>query len=172
MSRSPLHSLWRGLALATTAALLFGAGCGSQTREARLQDAQEHLAQARERLDDARMRLAEREKALEQARQARQEALEAVTEAEGRVAESQAQVQRWATDEVLFRTVQKALLESDALQSVAIRASVSQGVVTLLGEVPDAKLRDRAVAVAKEVPGVVDVRSQITVQSPEAEKGA
>jgi osmotically-inducible protein OsmY len=55
------------------------------------------------------------------------------------------------------------LLEHDDLTDVAISASVSRGVVTLTGSVPNGKLRDRAVAIAGETPGVASVQSGIEV---------
>jgi osmotically-inducible protein OsmY len=79
-------------------------------------------------------------------------------------------VDRSATDDVLFRTVQKRLLEDDDLSNVAIAARVSKGVVTLSGSVPNAKLRDRALEIARTTPGAGHVESRIEVQVSAAEE--
>src|SRR5690606_12701346 len=74
-------------------------------------------------------------------------------------------------DTLLFRTVQARLLEDDALEDAAVSASVEGGVVTLSGTVPSEALRDRAVAVARETAGVVDVRSRIEIAAADAARG-
>jgi osmotically-inducible protein OsmY len=107
-----------------------------QARESEVEEAQKRLAEARSTLREAESELARRETA----------------------------VDRSATDDVLFRTVQKQLLEDDDLSEVAIAASVSKGVVTLSGGAPNAKLRDRALEIARATPGVVKVESRIGVQ--------
>jgi osmotically-inducible protein OsmY len=65
--------------------------------------------------------------------------------------------------------VQKRLLEDGDLSDVAIAARVSNGIVTLSGSVPNAKLRDRALEIARAAPGVGSVESRIEVA---AEKDA
>jgi len=92
------------------------------------------------------------------------EARAVLREAENELAQRESAVNRSATDSVLFRAVQKQLLEDDDLSNVAIAARVSKGVVTLSGSVPNAKLRDRALEVARATPGVGRVESQIEVQ--------
>ena len=79
------------------------------------------------------------------------------------LAQREAVVNRSATDAVIFRAVQKRLLEDDDLSEVAIAARVSKGVVTLSGSVPNAKLRDRALEIARTTPGVGGVESVIEV---------
>ena len=106
-----------------------------QTRESEVKKAQERLAEARSTLREAESEFAQRE----------------------------AVVNRGATDAVLFRAVQKRLLEDDDLSDVAIAARVSNGVVTLSGSVPSAKLRDQAVEIARTTPGVGSVESRIEV---------
>ena len=66
-----------------------------------------------------------------------------------------------ATDSMLFRTVQKRLLDDDQLEDVAIAARVEGGVVYLTGTVPDPALGERAAAIAADVPGVSSVQSRI-----------
>lgn len=159
------RALVAALALAVFAVVL---ACGEESREAQLRQAQKDLSEAEKSLEDARTVLESRAEALATAQKAHDEARDAVRKAESRVDATRASVGLYATDEVLFRSVQQALLEDEKLRHVAIAASVSEGRVTLSGEVPDASLRDRAVEVAKKIPGVVDVASEIRVVRPEA----
>ena len=103
---------------------------------------------------------------MEQARAALEEALGEQGEAEVRLAEAQSQVSLYATDDVLFRTIQKRLLEDGSLEGVAISAQVQDGVVLLAGDVPDEELRDRALEIARSVPGSLAVESRIRVGTP------
>jgi osmotically-inducible protein OsmY len=144
------------------------AGCGEDTPEEKLARAREELAAAEEAFADRKARVEEREKTYEEARAALDAAKEALREAEARVDAAEDEVASFATDDLLFRAVQKRLLEEESLRDVAISASVHDGVVTLTGDVPDAKLRDRAVAVADEVAGVRSVRSELRVGPPVA----
>jgi hypothetical protein len=66
-------------------------------------------------------------------------------------------------DPVLFRNVQRKLLDAAALREVAIAAEVKQGVVTLRGRVPDERVREVAVQVATGVDGVISVDDLIEV---------
>ncbi len=100
---------------------------------------------------------------LETAEAELEEALAQLAAAETRVDEARDELAAFATDDVVFRAVQLALLETDDLSDVAIRASVQDGVVTLRGGVENADERDLAVSVAKAIPGVVAVESEIAV---------
>jgi len=160
----PRVALFLGL-IAAAAAL----GCGETTREEQLRTANEAVAATQDKLGEARALLEEREGALEAARQARDETRAAVEEIERQLAEAEASVGLHATDDVLFRAVQKQLLTDEALSDVAIAASVSGAVVTLRGEVPNAALRDHAVEISSAVPGVRQVVSEIAAPAPEPE---
>ena len=59
-----------------------------------------------------------------------------------------------------------AVLPLAALEDVAIRAGVADGIVTLSGEVPEAALEERAIEIAAKTPGVVRVESRIEVDLP------
>ena len=64
---------------------------------------------------------------------------------------------------MLFRNVQRRLLDAGALREVAIAAEVNDGVVTLRGRVPDEKMRNAAVQLATGVDGVITVDDLIEV---------
>lgn len=156
-------------ALALLATPLLGCG-GGDDEVAALEDAIGRLEQAREAVDEAShdveeasAALAERQEAANEARAALAEAREGLAQAEKQLASAQSSVSERATDDVLFRTIQKRLLDDEELADVAISAKVTRGVVVLSGQVPDADLRERALEIANAVQGSVAVESRIAV---------
>lgn len=140
--------------------------CSEPTQEELLQAATEAYEQKRFEVEEATSELALREEELAMAQAARDEAAERVRRGERELAEARAQVGLHATDELLFREVQQALLEDETLADVAVSARVDDGVVTLQGHVPDESIRERAIAVASNVPGIAEVNSQLTIPAP------
>jgi osmotically-inducible protein OsmY len=162
------------LAAAVCVLLALGA-CRRAEHEARPKSAASHATQAPPETPAAAA-VAQAERALEAARrevatrkEAETAAEKAVAEAEKRAeaaAEALAQANETAAvgnDVTLFRAVQTRLLGDAMLAQVGISARVRDGAVTLWGRVPDAALRDRAVAVARETPGVRAVENEIEV---------
>jgi hyperosmotically inducible protein len=149
--------------LAASVLVLGLAACGENPQE-QFEDAVASLEARQSALEEARARAEHRQEAVEKARAELEKAREAVSRAEARVQEARERVRATANDEVLFRAVQTRLLEE--LDDVAVDADVEGGVVTLTGTVPSKKVRDRAVEIARGVPGVVGVESRLTV--PEA----
>jgi osmotically-inducible protein OsmY len=145
------------------AAGLFALACGGSDPAADLERASRAVDEARSRVGSAREVVTARESEAREAKKRLAEAQTAFREAQSELSESEAAVDRNATDAVLFRTVQKRLLEEGDLANVAIAASVTNGTVTLSGSVPNGKLRDRAVEVARATPGVQNVQSRIEV---------
>jgi osmotically-inducible protein OsmY len=145
------------------ATILVALACGGSDPEVDLEQASQAVEEARAEVETARETVQARESEVTQAQERLAEARAALREAEGELAQREAVVDRSATDAVLFRAVQKRLLEDEDLSEVAIAARVAKGVVTLSGSVPDAKLRDRAVEVARTTPGVASVESLISV---------
>jgi osmotically-inducible protein OsmY len=137
--------------------------CGEPTAEEQLRAATEALVAAENAASEARQVFDAREADLQRASAARDEAAAELRDAERTLGEAKASVGLHATDELLFRSVQKLLLEDSGLRDIAIRAVVSQGAVTLSGESPTLELRDRAVELAGSVPGVTEVTSRIAV---------
>lgn len=166
-ARAGVRSAALGLALAL--AVAGGVtGCGDSATE-RWQEAVDDLEGAREEVRKAEEKVDSRREALREAEAALAEARQREAKAQEKVDEARADVSEEATDEVLFRAVQKRLLEDETLEDVAISAQVRDGVVILRGTVPDAELRDRAVQVARSVPGVAGVESEIRVRQPQAQ---
>jgi osmotically-inducible protein OsmY len=156
----------RGCALLL--ALALGVGCGGDPEEKRLAELGQELGALREGLAESRALVGEREAAAKAAQDALAQARSALRESESRIAQIEKEIGAHASDDVLFRLVQKRLLEDDTLESVAIKARVERGVVTLSGVVPKAKLRDRALEIAQGVPGVVSVQDRIEVPAAAA----
>lgn len=67
-------------------------------------------------------------------------------------------------DEQLAEDVRAAMAQAPALQTENIEIAVSHRQVFLAGHVSAPHLRDEAVAVAGEVPGVLSVQSKINVR--------
>ena len=147
-------------------ALPFLWACGEPSAEEKLRRATEALVAAEKAADAARVEFEATESKLNEAQLARDAAAERLREAEGRLAEAKAEVALHATDDLLFRSVQQLLLDDSELRDVAIRAEVHDGVVVLSGSAPNAELREKAVQLASSVPGVVDVQSRITLETP------
>ena len=127
---------------------------------------------AREKVDAARATVEQREAEVKEAQKRLTEARAALRDAQQEFAKREQSVDQTATDAVLFRTVQKRLLDDGELEDVAIAAQVVDGVVTLTGSVPNAKLSDRAALIAGETPGVSNVTNRIQVAVSAAPKGA
>jgi osmotically-inducible protein OsmY len=145
------------------AAALAALACGGSDPEVDLEQASQAVEEARVQVEQARETVETRESEVKQAEERLAEARSALREVESELAQREVVVNRSATDAVLFRAVQKRLLEDDDLSKVAIAARVSKGVVTLSGSVPNAKLRDQAVEIARKTPGVGSVESRIEV---------
>jgi len=160
----------RALALGLGVALIGAAGCGDDATQ-RWEEAKEELSEAREAVREANAEVEARREALQEAEAVLAKAREQEREARERLDEARHQVSEEATDAVLFRAVQERLLEDEKLEDVAISAQVSDGVVTLRGEVSDPKLRDRALEIARGVPGVVEVQSDIRVKPDSGSEG-
>jgi osmotically-inducible protein OsmY len=122
----------------------------------------EAVGAAEAALEEAKREVAARKEAVSAAEQALAEAEKrAAAAAEGVTTAKQAA--ELGSDAALFRAVQSRLLEDEGLKAVAVSATVHDGQVKLSGRVPDAALRDRALAVARETPGVRAVESEIEV---------
>jgi hyperosmotically inducible protein len=158
--------------LAVFATALVALACGDSDTEVDLEEASQAVEEARVQVEQARETVEAREAEVQEAQQRLAEAKAALREAESEFAKREAVVNRSATDDVLFRAVQKRLLEDEKLAEVAIAARVSKGVVTLSGSVPDAELRDHAVEIARTTPGVSSVESLIEVPVPAGEEAA
>lgn len=154
-----MRSLWIALAIATLLA------CGSDPPEEQLAEAREQLGEARAEVKALEARVEARREAVKRAERSLAEARAKLDDAESELAAARKRIDTRATDVALFRSVQRALLENDELDEVAIRAEVNAGVVTLHGEVRTQAQAEAALETARRQPGVGEVRSRIQVRN-------
>jgi osmotically-inducible protein OsmY len=155
-------------AFVAAGAAALSVACGGSDPEAELIEASAAADAALAQVDATRATVEKRESELKEAQRRLTTAHAALRDAQQEFAMREQTVDRSATDAVLFRTVQKRLLEDGKLESVAISASVSDGVVTLTGNVPNAVLSRRAARVARETPGVSSVTNRVQVTASAA----
>lgn len=156
--------------LAASCLLLgFLAGCAEPDPEEELREASRAVAERQGVVDRARLELEEREKALAEAQAERDRAQQGLRDAERRLDAARQEVAKYASDDVLFRAVQRRLLEDESLEGVAVSAEVQGRVVTLRGNVESEEQRDRAIALARETAGVDGVQSRLRVSGTPSE---
>ena len=152
--------------ISTTLLLVLGlGGCGDTSDEERLTQANAVLREAREAVRSAREEVQTKEQGVEAATAELEKARAALHEVEQELANAESQVDLNATDALLFRAIQRKLLEDDRLEGLAIRADVKKGAVTLRGSVPDEETNEAALEIVRAFPGVVSVDSQLEVGS-------
>ncbi len=168
MSPTPKDLSLRPLALACGLLLaVVGTGCGEATPEEKLAEATEELTDATHAKEAAQATLDQLEKRLGDAQAARDQAAEAFEEVRQRWQDAKDAVGEFATDEVLHRQVNRALIDEPALEGATITAAVENRVVTLVGGAPDAEAIALAAELADAIPGVAEVVSQVAIESPE-----
>ena len=129
-----------------------------ETAQARLEQKTQDLSAAREAADSALAQVDEIEPEVRAAEAELRKAEEILRELGAEVAAAGSP----GPDALLFRSVQRELLEAAALAKVAVSAEVADGVVTLRGVVPDPDTRAAALSIAESVEGVLGVEDQLT----------
>lgn len=150
-------------ALCLAVLALFVISCSEPTAEEKLASAEETLRAAEDLRDRAMEARKRREAELAAANEALDAARTRAQDAQDKVEELERMIQQLATDDLLFRKVQSALLDDRELAATAISAEVEDGVVTLTGSAPDEEARAHAAEVAGSILGVRNVRSNITL---------
>ncbi len=153
-----------GAVLATLAV----AACGDTSPEQRLAALSQEREEAEAALEDAREAVVDQEALVEQTRTTLEVRREDLASAQESLAEIEKRMQSIASDPVVFRGVQRRLLEDSLFEGLAIRVEVDQGVVVLHGRVPDDATRDAAIQAARSFPGVVSVLSRLAVSAEPA----
>ncbi len=138
-------------------------GCAEEDPVAAIAKANAAVAAQEDVVEVAEQLVITRQKEVIEAQENLAEAKGKVRTEESKLARLESEVDRGAMDTVLFRSVQKRLLDDAQLSQVAIVAGVEKGVVTLSGSVENSKLRDRAIEVAGGTKGVKSVQSRIAV---------
>jgi hyperosmotically inducible protein len=70
-----------------------------------------------------------------------------------------------AKDDEISKTVRDRFAADEQLKGTSIKVRADNGMVTLMGTVPTAKAQARAVDMARKVPGVRSVRSELLLKS-------
>jgi osmotically-inducible protein OsmY len=160
ISRLPAALAITGLAFATVGL----SACWKDDSEARLAEATHELEKALTDVENAQATVDARRAEMETARDKLAKAEDELTKAKRRLDDAKAEVDADATDTLVFRSVQRRLLDDKKLEGVAIAARVESGVVTLSGDAPDDAIRKRALEIARETPGVARVQDRIRVE--------
>lgn len=145
--------------------------CGDDTQK-RYDRATEALQQAQAQLDDAQQAVQKKQKELDALRAKQDKAQQRLEDARKQVQEAKDNVNKNVNDEVLFRTLQRKLLDESRFGGAAIAVGVSKRVVTLTGRVPDKATHDAALKIANNQSGVKEVVDFLVVedQQPQDEK--
>jgi septal ring factor EnvC (AmiA/AmiB activator) len=151
--------------------LLLTAGCGDEAPEKRLSETRHDLLEVREKIESLEANVSRKRETVERAEDALSEARERLARAESDLSRVRARLDARATRVALFRAVQSALLEREALEDYAIRVEVADDQLILRGEVDEQAAADRALEVARAVVGadpdgvaIVEVESRIQVR--------
>lgn len=139
-------------------------GC-SQSPQEQYDAAVESVNEAQSAIKDAKKKVDKTNEKIAAARKDHQKAQQALNEKQETLREARSKAQKQASDEILFRVLQRDVLTKDAFEKSAISVSVDQRVVTLTGSVPDADTRDEAVKLVRNQPGVANVRDQLELEN-------
>lgn len=146
--------------LAAAGAALLLAACSGESPESRLSEAGEQVEEVEDDLASLKARIDETEQTLDRLRARRSNMKDRLRTLEERLAAR-------ATDVALFRAVQSALLDEPGLKETAINVLVEDSVVTLVGSVPSAADRERALEIARNTPGAAEIRSRLRIDDPQ-----
>jgi len=168
-----MNAPFAALPVAITLALILGvatiSGCSKDPQE-KYNDAIEQLKDARASRDDAQEQLKSQKDKIADMQEELNEAKAKLAEAGQGVDSATQAVDKTVNDEVLFRTIQRELLDKKTFDKAAISVGVQNRVVTLSGNVPDEDTHQQALKAARSQAGVKNVVDQLQVQDAEAEK--
>ncbi|MES1929463.1 hypothetical protein SADO_09402 [Salinisphaera dokdonensis CL-ES53] len=154
------------LLVAITLGLATLAGC-SETPQEKYDNAVEKLNETRESRNDAQEKVASKKEELSELQANLNEAEAKLQEARKKVEAASQAVNKTVNDEVLFRTIQREVLDKKEFDKAAISVGVKNRVVTLTGNVPDDETRKRAIKLARSQAGVQDVIDELEVADGE-----
>lgn len=144
------------------------AGC-SQDPQEKYDDAVEQLKEARESRNDAQEKVQSKKDELKELQADLNEAEATLQSARDEVEAAAQAIDKTVSDQVLFRTIQRDVLNEDNFDEAAISVSVNNRVVTLTGSVPDEETRERALKQAREQAGVKDVVDELEIDNGESQ---
>lgn len=141
---------------------LLAVGCSESPQEkyndamSKVSDAKKDRKQAQQKVDEARKKVQKDQKKLHDAQ-------DKLHKTQQKVADAKHAVDKVVNDDVLFRTLQKKLLDDDQFSDAAISVGVHHRTVTLTGTVPDQDTHKKAVKIAHGQAGVAQVKDQLQV---------
>lgn len=136
--------------------LIAVAGC-SEDPQQRYERAAANLEAAKQARTEAQAAVDEKKAELRRLQEKLDAAEQRLAKARERMEQASEAVNASVNDEVLFRSIQRALLDEERFAGAAIAVGVQDRVVTLTGTVPDEATRKAAVRVAGEHAGVKEV---------------
>ncbi|WP_158583488.1 BON domain-containing protein [Salinisphaera sp. Q1T1-3] len=157
-----MHCRFRTTFAAGLFAATLATGC-SQSPQDQYDDAVNSLNDSKQELNDAQKRVENARQQMRQAQQSFQQAQQDLDSTRQDMEQARQKVQKSATDQILFRVLQKDVLNKSRFSDAAISVGVEQSVVTLTGAVPDKKTRDKAVELVKNQPGVAHVVDRLQI---------
>lgn len=146
------------LMAALVGALVLAGGCSEEPQQ-RYERAGANLEAAKRAHAEAQQAVTEKKAELARLQEKLDAAERRLIQARERMAEAKQKLERSVNDEVLFRSIQRALLDESRFADAAVAVGVEDRVVTLTGTVPDEATREAAMEVARGhagVEGVVD----------------
>ena len=147
------------------------AGC-SETPQEKYDNAVEQLKEARESRNEAQEALNEKKEELNELQANLNESENELQEARQKVAAASEAVNKTVNDQVLFRTIQRDVLNEKSFDKSAISVGVKDRVVTLTGVVPDEETRELALEKARSQAGVEDVVDELQLEDEQGEPRA
>ncbi|MES1931024.1 transport-associated protein [Salinisphaera shabanensis T35B1] len=151
--------------------LIVLAGC-SETPQEKYDNAVEQLEEARESRNDAQEALNDKKEELQELQANLNESEAELKKARDKVAAASEAVNKTVNDQVLFRTIQRDVLNEKSFDKSAISVGVKDRVVTLTGVVPDEETRELALEKARSQAGVKDVVDELEIQDGEGKPKA
>jgi osmotically-inducible protein OsmY len=143
--------------------LLFAGGCSEDPQQryeraaANLQAAEQARAEAQRAVSEKKAELARLQEKLDAAERRLQQVRE-------RMASASQKLEQSVNDEVLFRSIQRAMLDEERFAGAAIAVGVEDRVVRLTGTAPDEATRDMAIETARSYAGVKEVVDFLEVE--------
>ncbi|MES1950821.1 transport-associated protein [Salinisphaera sp. S4-8] len=147
------------------------AGC-SETPQEKYDNAVEQLKEARESRNEAQEALNDKKEELQELQANLNEAEAELKKARDKVAAASEAVNKTVNDQVLFRTIQRDVLNEKSFDKSAISVGVKDRVVTLTGVVPDEETRELALKKARSQAGVEDVIDELEIQDEDGKPKA
>lgn len=135
----------------------------SESPQQKYDAATNHLKDTKKALSEAKQKVDAKQQEIDKAEKKLGELQKKVDSRRQKVVSATQAVNKTVNDQVLFRTLQKNLLDQDQFADSAISVGVHNLVVTLSGVVPDQDTHDEAIKITRDQAGVADVRDKLQI---------